>query len=266
MGKEWLEDVLKDDRAEYQGQEFRNLPARMKGHMIRAFSEGYHPKEYPMLLPTGEVGGPVLMDDKITPAKLGWQVTDPMLENAISILEDGSPANLSRALGKQHKVPSFANNMSNPWDGRSTTIDTHAVGAGHLLPLSGNAPEVIYAMGGVERKPIGIGGGNPLYTQAYKDGAQELSRRDPSKPATLGLQLQSISWEAIRSLFTPAQKNDEKFVAHARELWQAHRTGDKSLDWVYNQILDTVPKDKRPASGPIPEPDWASHYTRPARR
>ena len=65
------------------------------------------------------------------------------IEKAISIIEDGSRANIDAKLGMMHKVRSFYNNILSPMsDQGDVTIDTHAVAAAHLRPFSGNHVEV----------------------------------------------------------------------------------------------------------------------------
>jgi hypothetical protein len=47
-----------------------------------------------------------------------------------------------KRVGRQHKVRSFFNNISDPWEDASVTIDTHAVAAALLEPVGGRDPEV----------------------------------------------------------------------------------------------------------------------------
>ena len=71
------------------------------------------------------------------PSAVGWG-TYQFIENAISVMQDGSIENISKRVGDEHKVRSFFNNISNPWNPNAVTIDTHAVAAAHLEPAEAN--------------------------------------------------------------------------------------------------------------------------------
>ncbi len=246
-----LEDQLKAERRMYEGKAFADLPPAGRARMLRAFSEGTMPTDYPMLLPTGGVGDIVRNQAKKAgelgaPAKLGWGLPNKFIENAISVLENGSPENISDKLGAEHKVRSFFNNISDPWYPHAVTIDTHAVAAGHVSPFSQVAPEVNYVMSGPGNAFHGISGANPVYAEAYKRAAQERG--------VLPREMQSVTWESLRGLFSPAQKRDPAFVSAIRELWNAHQSGKMSLDQTYDAI--------HTAAGGITPPAWVAHYTK----
>jgi integrase len=71
------------------------------------------------------------------------------ISKALSILDDGSIANISQRLGDQHKIRSFYNNIIAPDSpAGDVTIDTHAVAAGHIRPMGGSTEEVLHNFGG----------------------------------------------------------------------------------------------------------------------
>ena len=65
-----------------------------------------------------------------------------MIDKAVSALLTEDVAEISRVLGEQHKIRHFFNNIHNPGFGSDTTIDTHAVGAALLKPMSSSSGEV----------------------------------------------------------------------------------------------------------------------------
>jgi hypothetical protein len=54
---------------------------------------------------------------------------------------------ISRLMGEAHKVRSFWLNLHDPADPSAVTIDTHAVGAGLLRPMSSESVPVLHAFG-----------------------------------------------------------------------------------------------------------------------
>ena len=131
----------------------------------------------------------------------------PTIEKAVSILRDGNPdtmfRTISEALGREHKVRNFYNNIiaPNSADGH-VTIDTHAVAAALVKALSGSATEVLHNFDGSKKGLPGAGanaasgasGVYGIYADAYRDAAAQLG--------LLPRELQSITWEAVRSIFT----------------------------------------------------------------
>jgi len=60
--------------------------------------------------------------------------------------------------------------------------------------------------------------------------------------------MQSITWEAVRGLFSPTFKGDEKNVKMVREIWEQYRKGKIGLDDARNKIEEV--------SGGITPPTW----------
>jgi hypothetical protein len=213
--------------------------------MIRAYAEVAFPTDFNLIRPTGEYGPRAMNADGKTASKLGWGLSQPTLIKALSALEDGRIVNISTVVGEAHKVRSFYNNIIDPWYPGAVTIDTHAIAAAHLMPLSLDDGEVTYAMGGLGDAMTGITGGNPLYAEAYNRAAKARG--------VLPREMQSVTWEALRGLFTPEQKSDKEFVAHVRSLWDNYRRDGGSLDVLRQDILDFARKD---SNGRIKPPDW----------
>ena len=133
--------------------------------------------------------------------RLQWSAF-PTLAKVVSILNDGSKENVSLQLGGAHKVRSFYNKLFAPKSQRGhLTLDTHAVAAAYLLPLAGGADlvkQVWGGAGGATSRQTGLLGLYPFMGEAY--------RRVAEKYGLLPREMQSITWEQVRLLFTPTEK------------------------------------------------------------
>jgi len=206
---------------------------------IRTYDQSNNLRNFRIIAPEGSFGE-FVMTEKGNPAIAAWGSLDSIAKS-ISILESGSPVNISNRLGNAHKVRSFYNNIIAPEDTvGDVTIDTHAVAAGLLRPLSGNSIEVAHNLGaGVGNAFGGIKGLYGIYAEAYRRAAAE---RD-----VLPREMQSITWEAIRGTFTDVFKRSQKANV-IENAWRRYRDGQLSD----NEIRDIVIQE----SGGINEPDW----------
>ena len=133
-------------------------------------------------------------------------------------------------------------------DRGSGTIDTHAVGAMHFQPYSGKSIPVSHNFGvmatkGVEgAAKVGAFGSKGMYginLEAYILAAQERN--------VLPREMQSITWEAVRGLFTPQFKTKEN-VAKITEIWDSYRAGEKTLDQTRQEVIDYATQKQKPNS------------------
>ena len=223
---------------------------------VRAYDEAHHSKDYPIVTPEGDFGGTMTNDDG-SPQKVAWGSFSE-IKKALAALDTNDPAALSALLGANHKVRSFYNNIISPnsqFD--DTTIDTHAINAAHLRPMGGSHPVVSFGlgMGGSSSNATGAKGGYGLYHEAYRQAAEQLSQR-PGRPVMLPRQLQSITWEAVRGLFTPEQKRDPALVSAVDDIWKSARDGRISADDARNMIRDRANGINPPSwHTPPPPPD-----------
>ena len=150
---------------------------------------------------------------------------------ALSILEDGSHENISGQLGEAHKVRNFYNNILDPNNPAGhVTIDTHAVAAGMLKPLSVNSLEVKDNFGGIGSKQTGAKGLYALYADAYRQAAGELGIQPR--------QLQSVVWEEIRNQFPDEFKRAGTHPQAIENIWKGYDAGKTTLEQTRQAVRD----------------------------
>jgi hypothetical protein len=220
----------------------------LKAMWLRTYDQAYNPREHQIVTPEGDFAGLRMNADGKTPTKTGWGSLNE-IGKAIVILEDPSKASISNNLGAMHKVRNFYNNIYAPNDPTgAVTIDTHAVAAGLLRPLSGNSREVLHNFGsgitgegGPKNSSItGVQGTYGIYAEAYRRAAQERG--------VLPREMQSITWEAVRGLFPDTFKSQAKNVDQVDGIWLKYRKGQLSLDEARNEVFN--------AAGGINPPEW----------
>jgi hypothetical protein len=237
-----------------RGKSLAELPdTGLKAMWLRTYDQAYNPREHQIVNPEGTFAG-VRLTDKGVPYKTGWGSLNE-IGKAVSIYENPTLANISNNLGQQHKVRNFYNNIYDPTNPAGyVTIDTHAVAAGLLRPLSGASTEVAHNFGsnvlgsvGPKNSSVtGVQGTYGLYAEAYRRAAQERG--------VLPREMQSITWEAVRGLFPDTFKN-AKNSELVDSIWLKYRKG---------QISQTEARDEvfRAANG-INPPEWEGAGLRP---
>lgn len=220
----------------------------LKAMWLRTYDQAYLPREHQIVSPEGDFVGVRMNADGKTPTKTGWGSLNE-IGKAIVILDDPSKTNISNSLGDMHKVRNFYNNIYAPNDpSGAVTIDTHAVAAGLLRPLSGNSREVLHNFGsgvvgegGPKNSSItGVQGTYGIYAEAYRRAAQERG--------VLPREMQSITWEAVRGLFPDTFKSQAKNVEQIDNIWLKYRKGQLSLDEARNEVIRSA--------GGINPPEW----------
>ena len=211
---------------------------RAIGIWIRAYDEAHHAAPHAIISPEGNFEGNKLTG-KGEEARRAWGEFSA-IGKAASIFIDGRPENINEQIGGEHKVRNFYNNIFNASDARFTTIDTHAVAAALLRPLAGADKPVadnFGATGGTNQ--TGVSGSYPLYYEAYKRAAEQRG--------VLPREMQSITWEAVRGLFTEGFKTAAN-KADIDKLWKQVDTGKLTVDEARQQLLEKA--------GGIEHPDW----------
>jgi hypothetical protein len=232
-----------DDLAAIRGKRLADLQHPvLKAMWLRVFDEAHNSRQYDVVMPEGDSAG-LARNLNGSPSRVAWGDFGS-ISKAIAIIEDGSLRNISARLGSEHKVRSFYNNILVPGsENGHVTIDTHAVAAALLRPLSGSAVEVLHNFGGngaASSAVHGMSGTYGLYAEAYRRAAKERG--------VLAREMQSITWEAVRGLFTPTFKSQQKNVDEANAIWDTFKKGRISLDQARTRILE--------AAGGIEEPAW----------
>jgi hypothetical protein len=233
---------LIDAISELVGKNMNDVPNEMKGYYIRLWNEVNTTKDYNILSPDGQVMG-LAAKNNGEKAKVAWgSYTEINKANAIYL--DGSQENITRSLGEMHKIRNFYNNIIDPMSkDQDVTMDTHAIAAALLMPLSGNSTQVgqNFGTGTKNSSPLGIKGLYYAYAEGYKLAAKETD--------LLPRQVQSITWEAIRGLFTATFKNSKQNVAKIESIWDNYANNKISIDETRKQIDEF--------SGGIKDPTWA---------
>jgi len=241
---------------DFEGKTLADLETPLERAIyVRLFDETRNPRDYKIVGPEGDF----LQTATTTsgaPQKVAWGSAVEIEKAVRSAESGGDKAILTPLMGTQHKVRSFYNNILDPnGPAGDVTIDTHAVAAGLLRPLSGNSTEVHHNFGSAPAKAkqgedwfgatknsavTGVQGNYGLYAEAYRRAAQERG--------VLPREMQSITWEAARGLFTDTFKRDKKAIADINSIWQKYRQGEITVDEARNAV-------ERRAGG-INPPSW----------
>jgi hypothetical protein len=227
-----------------------------KAAWIRLYDESHNVPQKSNYAPDGSIRG-FARNDSGSISKSSWSSL-PATMKAVNMIEDGSMENIHTLLGEAHKIRNFYNNIIDPWNkSGDVTIDTHAVGAGHLRPMSQKSEEVLHNFGSsfkptkeevesgqtasssIGNSVYGVNGTYALYAEAY--------RRAAAKLGILPRELQSITWEGIRSLYEAKAKTPELRQKIA-QVWKDHKDGNVSIGRARQQIVK--------AAGGFKNPGW----------
>jgi len=227
-----------------------------KAIWLRIYDETYNDRRHRIVTPEGEFAdwarGTVEnnIDDmgEMTPLgqekKTGWGSFSEITK-AVNVILDPSPDNISIEMGDKHKVRNFFNNILSPnAPQQDVTIDTHAVAAALLQPLSGGSREVHHNFGSAPmtgKKPPnwmaaknykgnGVEGLYGLYADAYRAAAK--------KRGVSARQMQSITWEAARGLFTATYKQDASNIEAIEQIWDNYRNGTISIQKARREVVN----------------------------
>jgi hypothetical protein len=226
----------------YVGKKLNEVPAFVQPYMVRTYHEVNTTKDYNIVAPDGSVQG-VAKKNNGAKAKVAWGSYSE-IGKAVAIKNDGSQENITRSLGEMHKIRNFYNNIIDPMskDG-DVTMDTHAIAAALLLPLSGKSTQVGQNFGTKTSNsaPLGIKGLYYAYADAYALAAKEAG--------LLPRQVQSITWEAVRGLYTDTFKGNKAEVAKINNIWKDYQDGKITIDEAREQA--------KQSAGGIKDPTWA---------
>jgi hypothetical protein len=243
------------------GKTLNDLDSPLKRAIfVRLYDEVNNPRTHNIISPEGDLMETVKRADG-SEAGTGWGSFVEITKAVEAVESGGDKAVLTPLMGTQHKVRSFYNNILDPnGPNGDVTIDTHAVAAGLLKPLSGQSTEVHHNFGSApsiaqrsanwkgatkNSSVTGVQGNYGLYAEAYRRAAQERG--------ILPREMQSITWEAARGLFTDVYKRAKKDgefvnVKAVDGFWQKYRKGEMTID----EVRDAIEQH----SGGINAPTW----------
>ena len=224
-----------------------------KAMWVRLYDEAHYDRGHRVVLPEGGFGDWVKNLDG-SRSGTAWGSLISIRQAIVAAESGGDRVILTQAMGSRHKVRNFYNNLLDPNSPMGdVTIDTHAVAAALIRPLSGTSTEVAHNLGtglpvakqpkgwkGVKNSSVdGVQGTYALYAEAYRRAAKELGLQPR--------QVQSITWEAVRGLF-PKEFKNAKNNADIDAIWRQFKNGKMGIDDVRNAI------EKR--AGGIDPPTW----------
>lgn len=193
----------------------------------RVYDETHNDPGYAILSPEGGSYDKARKDDG-GEATRRWQ-NYGAIAKALSCIVDPRPDNISKQLGDGEKVRNFYNNIAHPFEQAYVTIDTHAVAAAALQPFSSIDYAVDQNFGGAGNSEIGVTGTYDIYHEAYNRAAKERN--------VLPREMQSITWEAIRVLFTPQFKQVETNKKAVQKIWSQVGKGELSFSQAQQEVL-----------------------------
>jgi len=224
------------------GKPFEELSPKAQAMFVRAYDKSYNPQAYREVRPDGTFGD--FMKTKTGELRTLIPQSEDNIVKALSVLNDPSLDNISEQMGGAHKVRSFYNNIVAPSDPfGSATIDTHQVGASLFSPVSQKSLPVGAAFGGAKgisnSLPTGVGGTYGLFQTAIDKAAEQIG--------ALPRQIQSISWEAIRSIMDDRWKRNAKNVQFVDDEWRKFARGEQSMSQARANIIDKAGGIKLPS-------------------
>lgn len=206
---------------------------------VRIYDQTYNDPSFRVIMPEGWFGDFVTNKDGSNTRSTWGSLNE--IGKAISIIRDPLYENVVASLGAQHKVRNFYNNILAPNAPHGdVTIDTHAVAAALLRPLSANSKEVGVNLNG----PPGSAATGSIGTYGIN---AEAYRRAAIARGLLPRQMQSIAWEAIRTLFKDTWKT-AKNNDLINGIWQEYRDGKATIEETREKIAT--------AAGGIKPPSW----------
>jgi len=202
----------------------------LRALFVRLHDQTYKIPDYRVVSPEGDFLD-VARNADGSASRVAWGSLNEIGKAIGAIESNGDVNTISRLMGERHKVRNFYNNIYDPNSPYGdVTIDTHAVAAGLMRPLSGNSLEVDHNFKNISvagrgttkgSSTTGMSGNYGLYAEAY--------RRAAAERGILPRQMQSITWEAVRGLFPDTFKT-AKNAADIDAIWTRYRNGEIEID------------------------------------
>jgi hypothetical protein len=235
--------VILDAAKRLEGAKLKDMNLEDMAYFIRVFDETYHSRKYRVITPEGMFGDYVTVNEEVGEDQdeaggqgdVAWGTYDS-IKKAISILQDGSHENISEQLGDEHKVRNFNNNIVDPDSASgSVTIDTHAVAAASFKALSGASLEVLHNFGTTPKGLVSAGGSAMTGASGTYGFIADAYREAAAMVGVLPREMQSITWEAIRSIFPAAWKSQNASSVNA--IYDRFKAGEITLKEARDEVL-----------------------------
>ena len=220
----------------------------LRALFVRLHDQTYKIPDYRVVSPEGDFLD-VARNADGSASRVAWGSLNEIGKAIGAIESNGDVNTISRLMGERHKVRNFYNNIYDPNSPYGdVTIDTHAVAAGLMRPLSGNSLEVDHNFKNISvagrgttkgSSTTGMSGNYGLYAEAY--------RRAAAERGILPRQMQSITWEAVRGLFPDTFKT-AKNNADVDAIWTRYRNGEIEIDEARSLVSERA--------GGIRPPTW----------
>jgi hypothetical protein len=217
-------------------------------YSVKAFDEAKNSREYTRARPDGMLYTP-------TGDSVAWGSTN-IVEKALKIwlADESDLETVSIQLGSQNKVRSFYSDIADPTNELTVTVDTHAIAAALMQPLSGEDTVVKQTL---SKAP----GSDALGTSGLYALIREAYIRSAKRHGVLPKQMQSIVWEQIRSLFDLPKGT--RYGASGSEAKASKRAITEAIDRAAvvgrEQTFATI----REAAGGARLPEWVLASTEP---
>lgn len=247
------------------GSRLSDIPDR-EAAAIAAFGHDRmtRPRSYNELSPEGNELE-LALTGKGEPQKLGTQSLYNMGGAVGAYRAGGNVPEISDILGQVHKIRNFYNDLIAPWKGYRRgevpatkefypdyTNDTHNIAGGLMLPVGSSHPMTSMGLGtgGPGSDVTGMRGQYGVFADAGREVARRIGQPDPSAA-------QSMSWEAIRRMMSPAWKRQATKAPHEKgfkemdAIWNRYREGDWSEDRARAEIFDYLNRVSPPEN-----PGW----------
>jgi hypothetical protein len=240
-----LLEQAKQRLEEMRGKTLRELNPQQQAWFVRMREETKYPnRQYPAVRPDGVFLNAAKNPKTGIPIKLAWggygAITKSL--NILKAADADLMAVVDEELGGAHKVRSFYNNIVDPQNAEGhVTTDTHAIAALLWRALSGTSREVSqnFGSGGNSSKDsnLGVAGLYPVFAEPYRRLAKALT--DAGNPY-LPREVQSVTWEVIRLIFSPESKRDAKKLKTIEETWRAYAAEEIDANTARSQIFSTA--------------------------
>ena len=224
-----------------RGKRMSEVDPMFKAYYVRLYNEVNTTKDFQIIRPDG-LKGDFVKTQAGKRRRFGWgSYTE--IGKAVSIYLDGSMENITAQLGENHKIRNFHNNIVDPMsEDKDITMDTHAIAAALLIPAASNTTEVKQNFGNpAASSNVGQKGLYYANQEGYFKAAERLGM--------LPREVQSITWEAVRGLFTDTFKSNKKKSNEIYKVWNDYANKEITIDEARERVLEL-------ADG-VNDPSWA---------